>query len=142
VSPEGVVTALGPAPANCDEGPIGEFLASSDGPDTFLVDRGFSSVTRERRWLKEFGTLVAATPQRTSRRAWPEEAGRWAATKRQLIEGVIWQLKDLFGLERHRTKTLEGLLVQLAAKVAACTCGQLLNARLGRPLRHLADLLV
>ena len=64
----------------------------------------------ERRWLKEFGTLVAATPQRTSRRAWPKEASRWAAGKRQLIEGVIWQPKDLFGLERHRTQTLEGLL--------------------------------
>lgn len=142
VSPEGVVTAFGLAPANCDERPIGEFLVSSDGHDTFLADKGFSSVKWERRWLKEFGSLVAATPQRTSRRAWPEEASRWAARKRQLIEGVIWQLKDLFGLERHRTKTLEGLLAQLAAKIAAYTCGQLLNARLGRPLRHLADLLV
>ena len=110
MSPEGVVTAFGLAPANCDERPIGEFLVSSDGHDTFLADKGFSSVEWERRWLKEFGTLVAATPQRTSRRAWPKEASRWAAGKRQLIEGVIWQPKDLFGLERHRTQTLEGLL--------------------------------
>jgi hypothetical protein len=55
---------------------------------------------------------------------------------------VIWQLKDLFGLERHRAKTLGGLLVRLAAKVTAYTCAQVLNARLGRPLRHLATLLV
>jgi len=34
------------------------------------------------------------------------------------------------------------LLTRLAAKVAAYTCGQCLNDRLGRPLRHLADLLV
>jgi hypothetical protein len=54
---------------------------------------------------------------------------------------VIWPLKDLFGLERHRTKTLGGLLTRLAAKVAAYTCGQLLNKGLGRPLRHLASLL-
>ena len=142
MSPEGVVTTFGLAPANCNERPIGEFLVSSDGHDTFLADKGFSSVKWERRWLKEFGSLVVATPQRSSRGAWPEEASRWAARKRQLIEGVIWQLKDLFGLERHRTKTLEGLLALLAAKIAAYTCGQLLNARLGRPLRHLADLLV
>ena len=58
------------------------------------------------------------------------------------IEGVIDQLKDIFALERHRAKTLEGLLVRLAAKVAAYTCGQRLNVQLGRPLRHLADLLV
>jgi len=65
-----------------------------------------------------------------------------AAGKRQLIEGVIWQLKGYFGLERHRAKTPGGLLSRLAAKVTACTCGQLLNARLGRSLRRLADLLI
>jgi len=51
-------------------------------------------------------------------------------------------VKDYFGLERHRAKTLGGLLTRLAAKVAAYTCGQLLNDRLGRPLRHLADLMI
>ena len=62
--------------------------------------------------------------------------------QRQIVEGVIGQLKDFFGLERHRAKTLGGLLTRLAAKVAAYTCGQRLNDRLGRPLRHLADLLI
>jgi hypothetical protein len=38
--------------------------------------------------------------------------------------------------------TLSGLLTRLAAKVAAYTCGQLLNNRLGRPLRGFAELLV
>src|SRR5918998_2282321 len=142
VTPEGVVTSFGLAPANCDERPIGEFLVSSDGHDAFLADQGFSSVEWERRWLDEYGALVAATPQQSARRAWPEEACRWAAGKRHIVEGVIWQLKDLFGLEHHRAKTLSGLLTRLAAKVAAYTCGQLLNFRLGRPLRHLADLLI
>ena len=85
--------------------------------------------------------MVAATPQKSARRAWPEAACRWAAGKRQLIEGVIWQLKDQFSLERYRAKTLDGLLVRLAAKVAAYTCGQVLKARLERPLRYLASLL-
>ena len=67
---------------------------------------------------------------------------RWSASQRQIVEGIIWQLKDLSSVERHRTKTLGGLLTRLAAKVAAYTCGQLLNVRLGRPLRHLADLLI
>jgi len=44
--------------------------------------------------------------------------------------------------KRHRAKTLGGLLARLAAKVAAYTCGQLLNAQLGRPLRHFASLLI
>ena len=46
------------------------------------------------------GVLVAATPQKSAKRAWPEAACRWAAGNRQIIEGVIWQLKDIFGLER------------------------------------------
>ena len=142
VTPQGVITAFGLAPANCDERPIGEFLVSSDGNDAYLADKGFSSVEWERHWLETYGALVAATPQKSARRAWPEEACRWASGKRQLIEGVIAQLKDQFGLERHRAKTMSGLLSRLTAKIAAYTCGLYLNTRLGRPLRHLADLLV
>ena len=142
VSPEGVVTAFGLAPANCDERPVGEFLISSDEHDAYLADKGFSSVEWEKHWLRTHGALVAATPQESARRAWLEKDRKWAASKRQLIEGVIWQLKDQFSLERHRAKTISGLLTRLAAKVAAYTCGQLFNAMLGRPLRHLASLLV
>ncbi len=55
---------------------------------------------------------------------------------------MIAQLKDFFGLERHRAKTLGGLLTRLAAKVAAYTFGQRINGSLGRPLHHPAGLLV
>ena len=141
VSPTGVVTAFDLYSANCDERPIGAFLVSSEGHDAYLADKGFSSVVWERRWLEEYGARVAA-PQESAKRAWPGIVRRWAASKRQLIEGVIWQLKDHFGLERHRAKTLNGLLTRLVGKVAAYTCGQLLNARLGRPVRHFASLLI
>ncbi len=96
----------------------------------------------ERRWLEEYGALVAATPKNNEHRARPKADRRWASGKRQIIEGVIGQLKDFFGLERHRAKTLGGLLARVAAKIAAYTCGQRMNEGLGRPLRHLADLLV
>lgn len=142
VSPEGIIFAFGLAEASSDERPIGEFLVASDGHDAFLADKGFTSVEWERYWLETHEALVAATPQKSARRAWPREACRWAAGKRQLIEGVIWQLKDYFGLERHRAKSLSGLLTRLAAKVAAYTAGQVLNERLGRPLRGFAELLI
>jgi hypothetical protein len=91
----------------------GEFLIRSDGHDAFLADKGFSSVGWERRWLQEqHGALVAATPQASARRAWTDGACRWAAGKRQIIEGVIWQLNDLFGLDRHRAKTLASNLAR------------------------------
>ena len=142
VSPEGIIFAFGLAEASSDERPIGEFLVASDGHDAFLADKGFSSVEWERYCLETHEALAAATPQKSARRAWPREACRWAAGKRQLIEGVIWQLKDYFGLERHRAKSLSGLLTRLAAKVAAYTAGQVLNERLGRPLRSFAELLI
>ena len=142
VDPNGVITAFGLAPANTDERPIGEALIASDRHDAYLADKGFTGVEWERHWLEAYGALVAATPKDNSRRSWSAADRRWAASKRQVIEQVISQLKDLFALERHRAKTLGGLLARLAAKITAYTCGQWLNSQIGRPLRHLAALLV
>lgn len=66
----GVIVAFGLAEANSDERPIGEFLVTSDGYDTFLADKGYSSVEWEKHWLETHGALVAATPQRSAGRAW------------------------------------------------------------------------
>jgi Transposase DDE domain len=142
VDPTGVVTAFFLAPATSDERPIGEALVASNQHGAYLADKGFAGVEWERLWMEVYGALVAATPKDNSRRAWSKADRRWASGKRQIIEGVIYQLKDFFGLERHRAKTLSGLLVRLAAKVAAYTCAQRINDFLGRPLRHLADLLI
>jgi len=92
--------------------------------------------------MEIYGALVGATPKDNSRRAWSKADQRWASGKRQIIEGVIYQLKDFFSLERHRAKTLGGLLARVAAKIAAYTCAQRINGFLGRPMRHLADLLI
>ena len=62
----------------------------------------------ERHWLEDYEALMAATPKNNSRRAWSKADRRWASGKRQIIEGVISQLKDFYGLERHRAKTLGG----------------------------------
>jgi hypothetical protein len=142
VDPKGVVSTFALAPAASDERPIGEALIASDRHDAYLADKGFAGIEWERLWLEDYGALVAATPKNNERRAWSKADRRWAASKRQVIEGVICQLKDFFGLERHRAKTLGGLLARLAAKVAAYTCAQRINSSLGRPLRHLADLLI
>ena len=142
VDPEGVITAFGLAGAASDERPIGDALIASDRHGAYLADKGFTGVEWERLWLEVYGALVAAAPKNNSRRAWSKADRRWASGKRQIIEGVIGQLKDFFGLERHRAKTLGGLLTRVAAKVVAYTCAQRINGSLGRPLRHLADLLI
>ena len=142
VDPDGVVSVFGLAPASSDERPIGEALVASDRYEAYLADKGFTGVEWERLCMERYGALVAATSKNDSRRAWPKKDRRWASGKRQIVEGVICQLKDFFGLERHRAKTLGGLLARLAAKIAAYICAQRINDSLGRPVRHLADLLV
>ncbi len=142
ITPAGVITAFTLAEASADERPVGEAPIQKDGHRAYLADKGSTSLDWERHWLAECGALVAATPKDNSKRAWDAAGRKWAAGKRQVIEGVINQLKDQFFLERHRAKTLEGLPARLAAKIAAYTCGQYLNLQLGRPLRRLADLLI
>jgi hypothetical protein len=142
VAPPGIITAFGLAPANCDERPIGNALIASERAPAYLADKGFASIQWETHWHATYGAVVAATPSRTTTRAWPEAACRWAAGKRQVIEQVIAQLKDFYALERHRAKTLAGLLARLAAKVVAFTLAQTLNHRRDRPLRHFVDLVV
>ena len=144
VDPEGIITAFGLAPAASDERPIGDALLASEryGAYYYLADKGFAGIEWERHWMELYGALVAATPKDNSRRAWSKADRRWASGKRQIIEGVIYQLKDFFSMERHRAKTLGGLLTRVAAKVAAYTCAQRINDSLGRPLRNLVDLLI
>jgi hypothetical protein len=142
VTPAGVVTAFGLAPAACDERPIGDALVAADRFACYLADKGFAGAAWEAHWRAARGVTVLATPTRRMRRAWPAAACTWAAGKRQVVEQVIEQLKGFFALERHRAKTLAGLLARLAAKVAAFTCGQWLNVAHARPPRHFADLLI
>ncbi len=89
-----------------------------------------------------YGTLVVSTPLETSQRAGPRADRHWASGERQITEGVIAQLKDFFTFERHRAKTLGGLLTRLATKITAYTCAQCINDFLGRPLLDLAGPLI
>jgi len=87
--------------------------------------------------------LVIATPRRNEKRAWDEGTCRWSAGKRQVVEQTVSHLKDLFSLERHRARTLSGLLARIAARIVAYTIGLYINLFcLSRPMRRLADLLI
>ncbi|TCJ16224.1 hypothetical protein E0L93_10360 [Rubrobacter taiwanensis] len=108
ITPAGVITTFCLAEAASNERPIGEILIHNDRHAAYLADKGFTSIAWERHWFEDYGAIVAATPKDNSKRAWDEAARLWASGKRQVIEGVINQLKDQFFLEHHRAKTLEG----------------------------------
>jgi hypothetical protein len=145
VDREGIITAFGLAPASSDERPIGDALIASDRYDAYLayprVSRASSGSgagwSFTGRWWRPHRTTTPAGHGRGR-----IGVGLASLGKRQIIEGVIYQLKDFFSLERHRAKTLGGLLTRVAAKVAAYTCAQTINHSLGRPSRHLVDLLI
>ena len=105
-----------------------------DGYSPFRIARGGQHWGLRERFIADSIAVLAPPPS-------PESARRLASGGRQIIEQVVYRLKDLFALECHRSKTLGDLLARLAAKVAAYLCGQRLNSLLGRPLRHLVDLL-
>ena len=145
VDPGGVITAFGLAAASSDERPIADALVAGDRHEAYLWQtkglRGWSgSGAGWRSTGRWWPPPRRTTPGGRGRR--PIVVGLASLGKRQIIEGVVCQLKDFFSVERHRAKTLGGLLARLRAKVAAYTCAQRVNASLGRPLRHLADLLI
>lgn len=68
--------------ANSNDHPVGEFLVASNGHDAFFADKCFASTIWEKHWLEIHEALVAATPQKSARWAWPLTVCRWTAGKR------------------------------------------------------------
>jgi Transposase DDE domain len=69
-----------------------------------------------------------------------DEKGRGPhlAPIRQRIESIFWTAKDILGLERHRSRSLDNLRARLVASFAALAAAIMLNHELGRPSRSLA----
>ena len=145
VDPGGVITAFGLAEASSDERPIADALVAGDRHEAYLWQtKGSRGCSGSGAGWRSTGLWWPPPPTTTpaGRGRRPIGDGLASLGKRQIVEGVICQLKDFFALERHRAKTLGGLLARLAAKVAAYTCIQRINDSIGRPLRRLADSLV
>ncbi len=81
--------------------------------------------------------LLDATIHRPRRK---DEQGRGPhlAPIRQRIESIFWTAKDILGLERHRSRTLDNLRARLVASFTALAAAIMLNHELGRASRSLA----
>lgn len=142
VTPEGIITSAALTAANVGDRPGAETILAQEQHPTYLADKGFCSAPWEREWREHFGVEVIAAPNRRHKRAWPEGRYRRMSGLRQIVEVVIGHLKERFGLERHRAKTLQGLCARLGAKLAAYAIGQHLNRAYHRPLKAFATLCV
>jgi hypothetical protein len=86
---------------------------AGDRHEAYLADKGFTGVQWERRWLEEYGALVAATPYEDSRRAWPKADRRWASFARACYE---------LGQKSHRNADFTVSLVPSRSLFPAFLC--------------------
>jgi hypothetical protein len=146
VTPNGVITGFGFAPASTKEQPLAEtFFAARQHPNprlqscgqsiccVYVVDTGFEGVAWQQRWAAVYGLHVIGRPRRTSPRAWSKPLRRPLAGLRQIVETVFEKLDNLFRLAKERPHDLDGFQARLAAKVALHNFCFWLNQHLGRP---------
>lgn len=147
VSPAGVATGFGCAPASVNDRVLAEsFFAARSGHDPelasaghpltgiYLADTGFGGQACEQRWSERYGAFVLSPPQSDRKtRRWTRETQRWAGRHRQIIETVFARIQGVFRLGSDRPHTLAGLLATIASVMAIHNLTILLNRQHHHP---------
>jgi hypothetical protein len=106
-------------------------------PKPILSDSGF----RGEEWLTHWATAYAAHVCPLSDAASGAQR-RWWSAARQVVETTFAHLTESFGLKYPGAHSTWGLLMRVAAKVAAYNLGLMINRLLGRPDFAFATLIV
>ena len=95
-----------------------------------LADKGFAG--------RDFEQLVADLGGQLIRPDRKDERPRFGSLggMRQWIESVFQTLKEQLSLERHRARTLTGVVARVAQRVLALAAGLWHNEQIGEPGRH------
>jgi hypothetical protein len=155
VTPEGILTGFGVAPASTKDQTAAEsfFALRADPqhrlpsvgrsrPGPYACDKGFEGLQRHRQWSEAYGAEVVAPPKRSTRKQrWPRALRRWLAGIRQIIETVNGHLHGIFRLDHERPHVMQGFLARLAAMCALHNFCIWLNRQSGRPALAFADLM-
>jgi hypothetical protein len=132
-SPDGLPIGFELAPANAPERVVAaELLERVLRPGQFVIgDKGFAGAEFEQQVAALGGTLLR--PDRK------DEQPRFRSLGgiRQWIESTLDTLKDQLSLERHRGRTLTGLVSRIARRLLALTAAILHNWQTGNPGRRL-----
>lgn len=131
-TPDGMPVGFELAPANVPERQAAaEILerVSVEGR-VVLTDKGFAG--------REFEQLVADRGGRLVRPDRKDEPPRFGPLggARQWIESVFHTLKEQLSLERHRARTLGGVVARVAQRLLALAAGLWHNESIGEPGRH------
>lgn len=153
VTPIGVITGYGFAPASTKEQPYTDtFLAARTcahphlpevglpAQGYYIADNGFHGAPNQRRWAQAYHADVISPPQNSHPSAWPKPFRRWFDGHRQIVETVHEKLLSFFRLDLDRAHDLAGFRMRLAAKAALHNFCIWLNRQLGRDNLAFADL--
>jgi hypothetical protein len=102
-----------------------------------LSDCGFRGDDWLAHWAQAYGAQVCPLPK-----AAPRAQRRWWSSARQVVETTFANLSESFGLKYPGAHSTWGLLMRVAAKVAAYNLGIMINRLLGRPDFAFATLIV
>lgn len=109
--------------------------AASQKP--LLSDGGFRGDEWLAHWAKAYGVQVCPLPKTA-----PRAQRRWWSSARQVVETTFAHVSESFGLKYPGAHSTWGLLMRVAAKVAAYNLGIMINRLLGRPDFAFATLIV
>jgi hypothetical protein len=109
--------------------------AASNKP--ILSDSGFRGDDWLAHWATAYGVQVCPLPK-----AAPRATRHWLSSVRQVVETTFAHLSESFGLKYPGAHSTWGLLMRVAAKVAAYNLGMMINRLLGRPDFAFATLIV
>jgi hypothetical protein len=98
----------------------------------YLADLGFAGHHWQSHWQLDYQARVL-TQKLFDGQAQQAQLARQLHSLRQVVEAVNHLLTDLFGLVLPRARTPWGLLLRLAAKIAACNLLRWLNHLYARP---------
>ena len=102
-----------------------------------LSDCGFRGDDGLAHWAPAYGVRVCPLSKTA-----PRAQRRWLSSARQVVETTFANLSESFGLKYPGAHSTWGLLMRIAAKVAAYNLGMLINRLLGRPDFAFATLIV
>ncbi len=154
VTPEGVLTGFGFAPASTKDQSVAEsfFALRADPraplpsvgrshPGYYVCDKGFEGMQRHRIWIERYDAHVVSPPKKSTRKIrWPKALRRWLAGIRQIVETVNARLHGIFRLDHERPHALAGFQARLAALCALHNFCLWINRQSGRPNLAFADL--
>lgn len=157
VTPTGVVTGYGCAPASTADQRLAETLLAARatpqarlpeagqtwGGGYYIADTSFEGKRWLPHWWAAYGASVLCPPKRHQPLPvpWPRALRRQHAGLREIVESVHDRLLHRFGLAQARRHTLAGFRARLAATVTLHNLCCWLNQQLDRPLLAFADLL-